>query len=170
MTLFNKYTISFYDLGNTAVFNTSFISNSGTKSARLIIAAASSLHNPVNKLTIIRSDAMLSFESQYQHFFKKSVIKMFEDIVDEYHALMFKLPYGLYEYRGIRIVNSNQAYHKCTDEDVVDMDSIDPADMIKVKYAAALVHAFIILQTEEKLPDWLEEELEVHKAVNILEG
>ena len=50
------------------------------------------------------------------------------------------------------------------------MDSLDPMDMIKVKYAAALVHAFIILQTDENLPDWLEEELEVHRAVNILEG
>lgn len=72
--------------------------------------------------------------------------------------------------KGIRIVLSPEEFYEVTEEDVVDMDSLDPLIMQTVKYATALVHAFIILQTDSKLPKWLNEELEGHRALNMLEG
>lgn len=167
---YRKYTINFYDSINNIKFSTSFFELINTYGGELLIAAASSLYNPTNLCTIIKGKAVNSSTNLKQHLLKKSVIEMFESIEDEFHKLIDDLPKGLYEYKGIRIVNTFEKFHKCTDEDVVDMNLVDPSDRIKVKYAAALVHAFIILQTEEKLPDWLEEELEVHRAVNILEG
>lgn len=167
---YRKYTINFYDSINNIVFSTSFFELIDTTGGELLISAASSLYKPTNLCTIIRGEDINPSTSLKQHLTKKSIIEMFENIEEEFQNLICNLPRGLYEYKGIRIVNTTEKFHKCTDKDVVDMDSVNPADMIKVKYAAALVHAFIILQTEEKLPDWLEEELEVHRAVNILEG
>ena len=129
------------------------------------------MHNPVCVRTVMEMDYVEASKSNVpRHFLKKPTLNLIKDILTEYNRLIQKLPRGLYEYKGVRIVLSPEEFHKVTEEDVIDMDSLDPADMIKVKYAAALVHSFIILQTEEKLPDWLEEELEVHRAVNILEG
>lgn len=173
MAIYREYTVRFYgseDSEDTIEFKASFINKLDIRGAKLILAAASSLYNPTNKFTVVSSNAITSTTKLSQHISKEFVLKMLEDITDEFYKLICNLPYGLYEYKGIRIVNSNQPYHKCTDKDVIDMNLVAPTDMIKVKYAAALVHAFIILQTEEKLPDWLEEELEVHRAVNILEG
>lgn len=167
---YRKYTINFFDSIDNIKFSTSFFELINTYGGELLIAAASSLYDPANLWTIIKGEDVNSSTGLKQHLLKKSVIELFESIEEEFHKLIDDLPRGLYEYKGIRIVNTMEKFHRCTDEDVIDMDSIDPADMIKVKYAAALVHAFIILQTEEKLPDWLEEELEVHRAVNILEG
>ena len=167
---YRKYTVNFYDSTNSIKFSTSFLELIDTEGGALLISAAGSLYNPTNLCTIIKGEDIDSSTSLKQHFTKKSIIEMFKSIEEEFQNLIYNLPIGLYEYRGIRIVNSAEMFHKCTHKDVIDMDSVDLADMIKVKYAAALVHAFIILQTEEKLPDWLEEELEVHRAVNILEG
>lgn len=169
--LLKKYTVNFHNKDHNIVFATNFLITDSLLNAKLIISAAGSLRNPIGFHTVVEMEYVEASKSNVpRHFLKKPTLSLIKDIITEYNQLIQKIPRGLYEYKGIRIVLSPEEFHKVTEEDVVDMDSLDPMDMIKVKYAAALVHAFIILQTDENLPDWLEEELEVHRAVNILEG
>lgn len=169
--LLKKYTVNFHNKDRNVVFATNFLIADGLLNAKLIISAAGSLHNPIGFHTVMEMDYVKASKSNVpRHFLKKPTLSLIKDIIIEYNRLIQKIPRGLYEYKGIRIVLSPEEFHKVTEEDVVDMDSLDPLIMQTVKYATALVHAFIILQTEGKLPDWLEEELEVHRAVNILEG
>lgn len=169
--LLKRYTVNFHNKDHNIIFTTNFLTIDGLLNAKLIISAAGSMFNPIGLRTVMEMDYVEASKSNVpRHFLKKPTLSLIKDIITEYNQLIQKILRGLYEYKGIRIVLSPEEFHKVTKEDVVDMDSLDPLIMQTVKYATALVHAFIILQTEEKLPDWLEEELEVHRAVNILEG
>lgn len=169
MSTYIKDTINFHNRKGDSEFSVSFFNNFDINNAGIVISAACTYYNPIGITTVIRSTDVIQ-NTAPKHLFKESVIKMFEDITYEYKALLPTLPIGLYEYNGIRIVKSDKTFHKVIEEDVVDMDSLDPLIMQTVKYATALVHAFIILQTDSKLPKWLNEELEGHRALNMLEG
>jgi hypothetical protein len=169
--LLKKYTVNFHNKDHNIIFATNFLITDGLLNTKLIISAAGSLRNPIGFRTIMEMDYVEASKSNVpRHFLKKPTLSLIKDIITEYSQLIQKIPRGLYEYKGIRIVLSPEEFHKVTEEDVIDMDSLDPLVMQTVKYATALVHAFIILQTDNKLPKWLNEELEEHRALNILEG
>jgi hypothetical protein len=169
--LLKRYTVNFHNKDHNIIFATNFLIIDGLLNAKLIISAAGSMFNPIGLRTVMEIEYIVASKNNVpSHFLKQSTLNLIKDILTEYNQLIQKIPRGLYEYKGIRIVLSPEEFHKVTEEDVVDMDSLDPLIMQTVKYATALVHAFIILQTDNKLPKWLNEKLEGHRALNILEG
>lgn len=166
-----RYTVNFHDKDHSVVFTTNFLITAGLLNTKLIISAAGSMHSPIGLRTVMKIDYVnVSKSNVPRHFLKQSTLRLIIDILTEYNLLIQKIPRGLYEYKGIRIVLSPEEFHKVTEKDVVDMDSLDPLIMQTVKYATTLVHAFIILQTDSKLPKWLTEKLEGYRALNMLEG
>lgn len=170
-TLYRKNRISFYDKSNKLLFTAYLWNVFTTLYDKLIISAASSLYNPVGLRTIMHSETVtLRSTAVPLHMRKEAIIEALDYITHEYQTLIKNIPYGLYEYQGIRIVHSPEEYHKVTENDVIDMVSLDPTILDRVKRATTLVHAFITLQTDEHFPDWLKEDLEKVEAAKMLES
>lgn len=166
-----RYTVNFHDKDHSVVFTTNFLITAGLLNAKLIISAAGSMHSPIGLRTVMKMDYVnVSKSNVPRHFLKQSTLRLIIDILTEYNLLIQKIPRGLYEYKGIRIVLSPEEFHKVTDKDVIDMDSLDSVILDRVKRATTLVHAFITLQTDEHLPDWLKEDLEKVEAAKMLES